>query len=153
MPPQLSPPKSCRETWRGAETWRWLTLQSRTGKSRAYGYRFAYQSPYSPVASHTADVAFVFGNLVLQVFAPKAAPASPEVRKLSDKMMSYWVNFAMKGDPNGPDLPGWPPFGSRSVMLQIGGNGTITAGSPTKEQIARLNFLDNYLLAASLEQN
>ena len=25
-------------------------------------------------------------------------------------IQTYWINFADKGDPNGPDLPDWPNF-------------------------------------------
>ena len=30
--------------------------------------------------------------------------------RLADTMSSYWVNFIMKGDPNGSGLPVWPAF-------------------------------------------
>ena len=34
-------------------------------------------------------------------------PADPADRALSDTVMRYWINFAAKGDPNGPGLPVW----------------------------------------------
>jgi para-nitrobenzyl esterase len=132
-----------------AETWQWLVLQSRTGKSGVYGYQFSYESPYSPVASHTADIVFVFGNLVHQFFAPKSSPADESDRILSEQMMSYWTNFARTGDPNGQGLPHWPSFRSDHSMLQIEANGQITQSPPTTQQIARFKFLQGFLVSAS----
>ena len=132
-----------------AETWAWLTRQAQTGKSAVYGYHFAYESPYSPVASHVADVAFVFGTLAPQFFAPKAPPAGLADRKLSNDLMNYWVNFAAKGDPNGPGLPPWPEFRANASLLQIHEDGRISAGAPSERQIARFRFLDGFLTSAS----
>ena len=135
-----------------AETWAWLSLQSKTGKSAVFGYHFAYESPYSPIASHVADVAFVFGTLAPQFFAPNAPPAGPADRKLSNEMMSYWVNFATKGDPNGPDLPPWPEFRAKASLLQIQEDGRIAASPPSERQLARFRFLDGFLVSASMGQ-
>ena len=132
-----------------AETWRWLTLQTQTGKAAAWGYIFSFESPYSPVASHGADMPFVFGNLVPQFFAPKAAPAGDADRKLAADMMSYWVNFAAKGDPNGPGLAPWPPFKDRGSMLLIQEDGRLAAGPPSDKQLAKFRFLDGFLTSAS----
>jgi para-nitrobenzyl esterase len=135
-----------------AETWRWLDLQSQTGKSAVYGYKFSYESPYSPVASHGADIPFVFGNLVPQFFAPNAPPADPADRNLANMIMSYWVNFATNRDPDGPDLPHWPDFRAKGSLLQIEGDGRIMANPPSEEQIARFRFLDGFLVSASMGQ-
>lgn len=135
-----------------AETWRWLSLQSKTGKSPAYGYTLSYESAYSPVASHGADMPFVFGNLVPQFFAPKAAPAGAPDRKLADEMMAYWVNFATTGNPNGPNLAPWPAFKDSGSMLHIHEDGSFSAGPPSDRQIARFRFLDGFLISASLGQ-
>ena len=135
-----------------AETWRWLSLQSQTGKSRVYGYTLSYESPYSPVASHGADLPFVFGNLVPQFFALRAPAAGPEDRKLADRMMNYWVNFAAKGDPNGPGLPPWPEFRAKHAMLQIHEDGQMSAGPPSDQQLAKFKFLDGFLISASMGQ-
>jgi para-nitrobenzyl esterase len=135
-----------------AETWRWLSLQSQSGKSKVYGYILSYESPYSPVASHGADMPFVFGNLVPQFFAPRAAAAGAADRALSDVMMSYWINFAAQGDPNGTGLTEWPEFRSRHAMLQIHEDGQIGAGPPSNLQLAKFKFLDGFLVSASMGQ-
>jgi para-nitrobenzyl esterase len=135
-----------------AETWKWLTLQSQTGKAPAYGYVLSYESAYSPVASHGADLPFVFGNLVPQFFAPRAAPAGAADRKLAGEMMNYWVNFATKGDPNGPNLTPWPAFKEQGAMLQIHEDGRMSVSPPSEQQRARFKFLDGFLISASLGQ-
>lgn len=135
-----------------AETWRWLTLHSRTGKSPVYGYSFSYESPYSPVASHAGDIAFVFGNLVPQFFAPRAPAAGLGDREMSNVMMSYWANFAARGDPNGAGLPRWPEFREGHSLLQILENGRVTANPPSEQQLARFRFLEGFLISASMGQ-
>ncbi len=135
-----------------AETWRWLTLHARTGKSAVYGYHLAYESPYSPVASHGADIPFVFGNLVPQFFAPRAPAAGPGDRALASTIMSYWVNFAGTGDPNGQGLPLWPDFRGRNALLQIGVDPSMIAAPPSDAHIARFRFLEPFLISASSGQ-
>jgi len=81
--------------------------QAKKGK-KAYVYYFtrvplnAQGAPQPNGASHTAELPYVFGI--------PGANWNDTDRKLSDTMMSYWANFATKGDPNGPGLPAWPQF-------------------------------------------
>ena len=133
-----------------AETWRWLTLAAQTGKAPVFGYAFSYESPYSPIASHAAEIPFVFGDLAPQFFAPKAPPAGPRDVALSEVIMSYWVDFATKGDPNGADLPHWPPFRPDNALLQVAEDGQITQAPPSPQQRARYRFLDDFLISASM---
>jgi para-nitrobenzyl esterase len=44
---------------------------------------------------------------------------SPEDLRLSDKISSYWVNFAITGDPNGPGLPEWPAFAEDNQKVMV----------------------------------
>ena len=81
----------------------WARLESEHGKNKAYLYYFDHSGEPGH-ASHASEIPYVFGTLG-GWFAP--AP-TPENIAISDAMMSYWINFATTGNPNGPGLPEWP---------------------------------------------
>jgi para-nitrobenzyl esterase len=103
----------------------WASLQSKTGKSKAYLYYFIHEPPEAGGASprggrgsgatHGAEAAYVFENLL----PPR--PWTDLDRQVSDTISSYWVNFATNGNPNGKGLPEWQAFdkktGDRRMVL------------------------------------
>jgi para-nitrobenzyl esterase len=93
-------------TW---PTWNWARLQSKKGRNKAFVYYFDRRTPASPDgSSHGAEVPYVFDNLGKS--SQPGGSDGPENRILSELITSYWINFARKGNPNGPDLPVWPAF-------------------------------------------
>jgi para-nitrobenzyl esterase len=87
----------------------WAQLQAKLGRPKVYVYYFTHQPPVvagqpNLGATHTAEIPYVFGTL-----AP-GRPWTVADRKLVDAISSYWVNFAVAGDPNGSGLPTWTPF-------------------------------------------
>lgn len=120
----------------GEQVWQWLQLQRHTG-SPAYGYKFTYTSPYTPVAAHITDVSFVFGTLIPQFILNSRTPAGPVDRAFSDRVMSYWVNFAAHGNPNGPGVAPWPRFDASDTVQDLG----QTIGPRPNDQAARFRFI------------
>lgn len=90
-------------------TWAWATLQSRNGKSKAFVYYFDHRTAASPAgANHADEIRYVFGTLDTQGII--GGSKGPEDQALSERIQSYWINFARNGDPNGQGLPEWPAF-------------------------------------------
>lgn len=118
-------------------SWAWAKMQSQHGKGKAYLYYFDYADKPGE-AGHGAEVRYVFGNLSGGLFR---RAVSPEKLAMSEAIMSYWVNFATNGNPNGPGLPLWPAFDAETMSAMIFSK-TPQAG-PTPN-IEKLKAFDAY---------
>lgn len=105
-----------------------------------YGYEFTDTSPYTPIASHITDVPFVFGTLTPQFIIGSKTPPAADDRAFSDKLMAYWVNFATKGDPNGPGLPVWPAYQAGGAVQELG----TTIAPRANPQLERFRFIASF---------
>jgi para-nitrobenzyl esterase len=119
-------------------TWKWIEAHSKTGDAPVYRYHFEQPAPPSKFhpgwsAFHSDDIEYVFGTLDTR---PEAV-WGPEERKLSERMMTYWTNFAKTGNPNGPGVPEWPKYGAEKQVIHL--DSTITASPSTVE--GRYEFL------------
>ncbi len=126
--------RSARDLLRDAlfstSSWAWAKLQSEKGKHKAYLYYFDYGAAPGE-AGHGAEVSYVFGNFG-GWFQPKA---TPENVAMSNTVMSYWVNFAANGDPNGPGLPEWPAFDSKEMKAMTFGKSPQAGPTPNLEML------------------
>lgn len=128
------------------QTWETLMRQSAVGPS--YAYHFTYTSAYSPIPIHTAEVPFVFGTLTKELVAPTATPQAGD-KRLSAMMMSYWTNFAKRGNPNGAGLPTWPMIGADGSHVLTLDNDPRATSNP---DLARFRFLARYRQNGRLPQ-
>ncbi|HME06303.1 MAG TPA: carboxylesterase family protein [Bryobacteraceae bacterium] len=128
---------STRDQGMGWNMRTWAREQAKTGKAPAFLYYFT-RIPPGPDADkyrayHAAEIQYVFGNL-----SPKR-PWEDTDRKLSDAMLQYWVNFAVKGDPNGPGLPPWPRYDATVDAGMEFGNSVVVKRNINK---TALDFFD-----------
>jgi len=116
----------------------WARLESSYGKHKAYMYYFDRPTARDPNgSSHGQEVAYVFANL-----GGRGRPApTEEDRAISKEMQSYWVNFAIKDNPNGPGLPQWPAFtDSAPLVMRFG----VKPGPAPIPHLDRLKVLGTY---------
>ncbi|HLZ74199.1 carboxylesterase/lipase family protein [Phenylobacterium sp.] len=123
------------------QVWEWLQMQARTGRTPVFAYQFDRRSAYAPVPIHSAEIDFVFGTLAPQRLAKPDATPNAGDRELSDRMMSYWINFARNGDPNGAGLPRWPAYRADRPEAMIFGDG---AAAGPEGATSRFSFLSAF---------
>ena len=102
----------------------YVQAQAKLGK-QAYLYYFTHEPPVEPGrpnlrATHTAEIPYVFNNLkAVRVYpdasSPELASASESERRLADIVSSYFVNFALTGNPNGKGLAEWPAYRDKAT--------------------------------------
>ena len=101
-------------------SWAFAESQSERGQS-AYAYRFDWQSPMPGLgAGHCIDLPFLFGNMENWGAAPMLAGADKaEIADLSRVFQDALGAFATTGDPNGANLPDWPPYRNGRAVLHF----------------------------------
>jgi para-nitrobenzyl esterase len=91
-------------------------------KLPVYEYQFDHAIAGRPATQHSAEVPYVFGNLLRGGFL--GGPYVDADRKISSDIQEYWTNFAKTGDPNGGGLPHWPKFDAAArVYLEFTDHG------------------------------
>ncbi|HWX42998.1 MAG TPA: carboxylesterase/lipase family protein [Blastocatellia bacterium] len=119
-----------------------------TGHSKAWLYQFTHVPPNPNSnylgAYHAGEIVYVFHNL------NRPGIAYTEVdSKLSDMMISYWVNFATTGNPNGKGLPQWAPYNTQQEPYMDFGDTAQLRNHLLKQQ---LDFLEQFQKDRELER-
>ncbi|MEV5538647.1 carboxylesterase family protein [Saccharopolyspora shandongensis] len=98
----------------------WDFAHALSADTATYVYEFAdrdappvvpFPPGFPPGAHHSAEVPYQFD-------LGEPAPLNDAQRRLAATMNRYWANFARSGDPNEPDLPGWPRFSAAEPRVQ-----------------------------------
>ena len=156
------------DSFTGYSTWKWCDVHSHTGEAPVYRYFYTHPRPpmtpemgntvaglaggvlrgseaeaqHLPAprgAVHSADIEYAMGNLETN----KVYAWTSDDYKISELMQAYYANFVKSGNPNGPDLPSWPPL-NRSDTIQVMQLDLDAHVEPEKHR-ERYLFLDQFL--------
>ena len=103
----------------------WSLLLEQQGRKPAYVYCFSRDLPGEDMSSsqgafgdmkgafHSSELWYTFGTL-----GKCWRPMEKADYELSERMVSYWTNFAKTGNPNGEGLPQWEPCTKANPHIQ-----------------------------------
>ncbi len=119
----------------GLGMYAWALHQVRHSRSAVYVYRFNRNIPAHGAdddfgASHTGEIPYVFRTL-----DAVDRPWTAQDRSLSAQMSAQWVQFVKTGEPNGPGLPPWPPFGPDDPAIMALDVPTGAAALPRQDRL------------------
>ena len=146
-------------------TWKWMDLHGKTSGEPVYRYLFsrprppmvaamgnassglaggvvkeddpnAVKMPQARGAVHAAEIEYAMGNLPYN----KVYDWTPEDYKVSEIMQSYFANFIKTTNPNGPNLPTWPPANSGDTVKVMVID--VDSGARPEENRERYQLLD-----------
>ncbi len=118
-----------RDSYFAWYTYAWAHLQTKTGKSKVYAYYFDQEQPkmnpfyYGSLkpagVPHAGEIPYIFNHMDNDT----SIHFEPRHRKLAETLITYWINFAKAGDPNGEKLPVWPAFKEdKPLVMKLGDN-------------------------------
>src|SRR5262249_26857478 len=121
-------------------TWKWVDQAAKTGEKPVYRYFYTRPRPKMTAAMgnatpglaggvvrnagpgtppppargavHSAEIEYAMGNLD----SNKVYEWTPDDHKVSTIMQDYFANFIKTGNPNGGNLPNWPPMKEGDVQ-------------------------------------
>jgi para-nitrobenzyl esterase len=121
-----------RDFFAGWPAWTWAKLQTAKGRGRAYLYVFdAHDRDHPHGAPHSTEYPYIFGNFV--------KPPSASDIATSALMRQYLINFAARGDPNGPGLPVWKAFDAESPSAMVFAESSESLPLPNLEGLKALD--------------
>ena len=96
----------------------WSTYAFNSGV-KVYRYQFTKDNGYYGTY-HSGELIYFYGNIGR---SPRKFAYKAEDLSLSDKIVSYIVNFVKTGNPNGIDLNTWDEWTpSNNKLLELGTN-------------------------------
>ena len=109
----------------------WLAHATQPVRTYFWTHRSLLPGQEHRRASHASEIPYVFDNLDVQDL-----PWTEQDRAVARTTSAYWTNFIATGDPNGPELPQWPPFEPGTTRVMELGDHPGTADLAEPERIA-----------------